>query len=661
MRLIKLLLCILCFLKSSGQNVESDSLKKELAKTADEKKRIYILEGLSYAYVSTSPDTALSYATEGLELAKKNDDIRGQAFCTNALGNVYFSVGDYPSSLQYYFESLHLKQQLKNQNYAVTFFNIANVYTEQEDYRNALLYLFKAMQSDESAKDSSGVLFDLYSLSSIYQRMNERDSALYYGNKALSLGKAQRDRNLIGAILNNFGEIYLAKNEPRVALKYYLESIPFADSINDNQILSSDYLGLAKIYQQESRRDSSIHYAKKSLVIAQAAPFLKQVYQSADFLTESYKSDKAFDSAFKFQQVSITAKDSLYNVEKVKKVQNLRLQEQQRQQAIEAAAIQFRARVKLYSVIFLSGVLLVIALLFWRNNRQRKKSYLELEQQKNMTERAYEELKSTQAQLIQSEKMASLGELTAGIAHEIQNPLNFINNFSEVNNELLEDMKSEIKKGHAIGAISLAENVQSNLDKVLNHGRRADAIVKGMLQHSRASRGHMEPTDINALVEEYLRLAYHGFRARDKGFFARTETEFDGTVGEINIIPDQIGRVIMNLANNGFYAINEKRKENPLNYDPLVKIKTKNLGDHIEITIIDNGNGIPEKYLNKIYQPFFTTKPPGQGTGLGLSLSYDIITKGHRGELRVNSKKGEGSEFIILLPAIRLPDSSVGQ
>jgi two-component system, NtrC family, sensor kinase len=659
MRLLKLFIGLLLFLPASGQNVETDSLKKELAQTPDEKKRIYILEGLSYAYVSTSPDTALNYALEGLELAKKNNDIRGQAFCTNALGNVYFSVGDYPSSLQFYFESLHLKQQLKNQNYAVTYFNIANVYTEQEDYRNALVYLFMAMQSDQSAKDSSGVLFDLYSLSSIYLRMNEHDSALYYGTTALSLGTAEDDRNLIGAILNNFGEIYAAKKDPRLALKYYLQSIPYADSIKDNQVLSSDYLGLAKIYQQKSKMDSAMHYAKKSLAIAEAAPFLKQVFQTADFLTESYKSEKIFDSAFKYQQISIAARDSLFNIEKVKKVQNLRLQEQQRQQAIEAASVRFRSRVKLYSVIILSGVFLVIAILLWRNNRQRKKSYEELEQQKIMTDRAYEELKSAQAQLIQSEKMASLGELTAGIAHEIQNPLNFVNNFSELNNELLDEMKSEIKMGHSIGAISLAENVQANLEKVLIHGRRADAIVKGMLQHSRGSSGHTETTDINALAEEYLRLAYHGFRAKDKGFFSRTETEFDRTIGEVKIIPEQVGRVIMNLANNAFYAVNEKRKENLMHYDPIVKIKTKNLGEHIEICITDNGIGISEKNMDKIFQPFFTTKPPGQGTGLGLSLSYDIIIKGHGGQLKVGSKKGEGTEFIILLPTHRIANSAV--
>jgi signal transduction histidine kinase len=282
--------------------------------------------------------------------------------------------------------------------------------------------------------------------------------------------------------------------------------------------------------------------------------------------------------------------------------------------------------------------------------------------EKQVTERtaelkqSLEELKATQAQLIQSEKMASLGELTAGIAHEIQNPLNFVNNFSEVNEELLKEMKDEMIKGNKDDALVLANDAIENQKKINHHGKRADAIVKGMLQHSRVSTGQKELTDVNSLCDEYLRLAYHGFKAKDKLFNAKPETDFDPSVEKVNIVPQDIGRVILNLINNAFYAVNEKAKlQSALGgYMPQVIVQTKRInngeaGGGVEIRVTDNGSGIPQKILDKIFQPFFTTKPTGQGTGLGLSLAYDIV-KAHGGEIKVVTKEGEGSEFVIQLP-----------
>jgi len=248
--------------------------------------------------------------------------------------------------------------------------------------------------------------------------------------------------------------------------------------------------------------------------------------------------------------------------------------------------------------------------------------------------------------------MASLGELTAGIAHEIQNPLNFVNNFSEVNKELISEMREEIAKKNFDEVNQIAKNVEENEDKIIHHGKRADAIVKGMLQHSRSSSGVKEPTDINELADEYLRLAYHGLRAKDKSFNADFRTEFDESIGKINVILQDIGRVMLNLINNAFYAVSEARSskfEAGGDYKPEVIVSTKKLGDKIEIRVKDNGTGIPEDVREKIFQPFFTTKPTGQGTGLGLSMSYDIV-KAHGGVLKVESKVGTGTEFTIQIP-----------
>jgi len=280
---------------------------------------------------------------------------------------------------------------------------------------------------------------------------------------------------------------------------------------------------------------------------------------------------------------------------------------------------------------------------------REKAQEIELQQAKEI-KKAYAELKATQTQLIQSEKMASLGELTAGIAHEIQNPLNFVNNFAEVNKELLDEMEEEIGKGNLEEVKALAKDVSENEDKILFHGKRADGIVKGMLQHSRASSGEKEATDINVLTDEYLRLAYHGLRAKDKSFNAAMETAYDKKIGKIQVVPQDLGRVILNLITNAFYAVKDKKQQIGEGYQPTVSVSTRKEGDTILVSIHDNGNGIPKKVLNKIFQPFFTTKPTGQGTGLGLSLSYDIV-KAHDGEITVDTKEGEGTTFTLKLPA----------
>jgi signal transduction histidine kinase len=284
-----------------------------------------------------------------------------------------------------------------------------------------------------------------------------------------------------------------------------------------------------------------------------------------------------------------------------------------------------------------------------RKERERTKDR-ELAQAKEI-EKAYEKLKSTQSQLIHSEKMASLGELTAGIAHEIQNPLNFVNNFSEVNKELIDELKEAQVKGHKDEIDAITKDILENEDKIMHHGKRAEAIVKSMLQHSRTSTGEKELTDINALADEYLRLAYHGFRAKDKSFNADFKTELADDLPRIEVVPQDIGRVLLNLINNAFQAVSaEALAKVGSDYKPTVTVSTSKKDEKVEIRVRDNGPGIPKNIKDKIFQPFFTTKPAGEGTGLGLSLSYDIVTKGHGGELKLETGEEMGTKFIILIP-----------
>lgn len=319
--------------------------------------------------------------------------------------------------------------------------------------------------------------------------------------------------------------------------------------------------------------------------------------------------------------------------------------------------------------VFIISGLLVLSLLigfiiyFVLSYRHKQKDFQLLQDQKKQIDNqnqqlaeALKEVQSTQAQLIQSEKMASLGELTAGIAHEIQNPLNFVNNFAEVNTELMQELKESLDSGHYEEAQALCSDVLQNMEKINFHGQRAGGIVKGMLQHSRNSSDSKEPTDLNNLADEYLRLSYHGLRAKDKTFNAKFDTILDPNVGKVDMVPQDIGRVILNLLTNAFYAVNEKKKKWDAQgkpFEPYVKVETIREKDKVILRVTDNGEGIPDAIKDKIFQPFFTTKPTGNGTGLGLSISYDIITKEHNGKLEVKShvEGEEGTQFVITLNA----------
>ena len=371
---------------------------------------------------------------------------------------------------------------------------------------------------------------------------------------------------------------------------------------------------------------------------------LAKAYAESGMYKEGFNTQQElFGIKYRLAQETENARSLSFDIEK-------KMQDNENNIALLKAQDEGNKKIKYY----LFGITILLALFAITlgiaiRNKQKSNTYLTTKNTEVIN--TLEQLKQTQSQLIQSEKMASLGELTAGIAHEIQNPLNFVNNFSDVNTELVDELKTELASGNTQSAIEIADNIKDNEQKINHHGKRADAIVKGMLQHSRSNSGQKELTDINALTDEYLRLAYHGLKAKNNAFNATMKTDFDESIGNINIIPQDIGRVILNLINNAFYAVGEKTKQNQNGYEPTVSVSTKKNNGKIEISVKDNGFGIPQKVFDKIFQPFFTTKPTGQGTGLGLSLSYDIV-KAHGGELKVETKEGEGSSFIICLPIV---------
>src|SRR4030095_13412924 len=478
-----------------------------------------------------------------------------------------------------------------------------------------------------------------------YLRLGKLDSALITIREQVKVDPTRKYKYWNGVPSQLIGNIYLYKKEYGKSMSFFLDAIQMHSENNNLRNLSQCQNGLARIYLATGNPAAALQYASEAILNASSAgDHEEQTMEGYTTISGVYHSMSKPDSAYFYLSLATELKDRLRKIkeENITKINITLLDENLRNRDLEKERIATQNRQRTYIFIAALGLFSILALLLYRNNRLKQKA-------NKVLETTLTNLKSTQQQLIQSEKMASLGELTAGIAHEIQNPLNFVNNFSEVNKELVNELKIQMAKGNNAEAEAIADNLTQNEEKIIHHGKRADAIVKGMLQHSRTSSGQKELTDINGLCDEYLRLAYHGLRAKDKNFNVKIETNFDSSIGKINIIPQDMGRALVNLINNAFYTVDEKKKQSGENYVPTVLVSTKKLNGKIEIRVKDNGTGIPQKVLDKIFQPFFTTKPTGQGTGLGLSLSYDII-KAHGGGITLETKEEEGTIFTIQPP-----------
>ncbi len=662
-----------------AQNKLTDSLKQVLANTTADTIRVEVIAELGLQYRNTNPDSSIFYSNQALALAQQIGFKRGEVLALSNIGLALREKGDLPKALELEIQGMQIAG---TRNYpiekALCLRRIGLVYMDLRDYSMALKYLYQSLHLHESRNYQRGIGIEHMNLGMTYEYMNNPDSALVHIEQA----ELRQDyiQDLYPEVNRVFGNIYARKGETQKALFYYTKGINAGMKLNDYRTSSFIYSDAARMFRQLNQLDSSISYAEKGVAYGQKASYKKGILFSATILSELYDSVNPV-KALHFYKIAAAAKDSLFGAGNIKTIESLISSEQQRQKEIETQKIAYQTRLRQYGLIAGLAAFSIIAFILYRNNRQKKKTNRALET-------TLADLKSTQAQLIQSEKMASLGELTAGIAHEIQNPLNFVNNFSEVSGEMLEEArgKRQEAKESSHEVTELLTDIKQNLEKINHHGRRADTIVKGMLQHSRTTSGVKEPTDLNALAEEYIKLAFHGYRGKDKTFDVKLNTRFDPELGLVNIAPGEIGRVLLNVLNNAFYAVSakasdmgrekeqeqeeeqeEEEDEEKLKqkteteirsdilrdvtkeYQPKVSVSTKKKGNLVEIVVNDNGNGIPGKIIDKIFQPFFTTKPTGQGTGLGLSLAYDII-KAHGGEISVNSKPGDGSEFVIILP-----------
>ena len=661
MKLSKLLTLFLLLLQITGiaQSSWQISVRQKLNSATSDTSRILAMAEMCQAYKFDRPDSALYYGYNALLLAQKINFPKGEATAVKELALSEIAIGNDLKGLQLYLE---LGKIADENNYllekAQSIWGKGFCYLKMGEYEKALGLFNESFILFDSLNSNPFSTCALFSISESFLEMNKLDSALHYGLKAHNLSIKVENNWTTDYTHLTLSRVYGKLGNTNLAISYLKQSL--SGELQTEPLFTFNF-EIAKLYQQTGKQDSAIFYAKKSLTIAQENGYFSYIIDACLFLSGIYEKDDTKE-ALQYSKTALAYNDRL------KKLKNASAEEtfidfdaQERQREIDAAKADFQNRIRMNAFMGITFTLLVIAFFLYRNSRLKQKA-------KQNIEKAYEQLKSTQAQLIQSEKMASLGELTAGIAHEIQNPLNFVNNFSEVSNELIDEMREELAIGNMQLAKEIADDIKQNLEKINHHGKRAADIVKGMLQHSRTSSGVKEPTDINALADEYLRLAYHGLRAKDKSFNADFKSKFDPNLPKINIIPQDIGRVLLNLINNAFYAVSERAKlltppppeggtkNDQIKYVPTVTISTASFippsgGPRgVRVVVKDNGSGIPTHIVDKIFQPFFTTKPTGQGTGLGLSLSYDIV-KAHGGELKVETKEGEGSEFTVILPA----------
>jgi two-component system NtrC family sensor kinase len=590
-----------------------------------------------------TPERSLYYHKLILEGAKKRGDKVLEASVLAELGFITSRNGNTAEGLRMLYKALELAENTGNaQAIGIVYNNLGNCYPNNRKLSKE--YYLKALENSRKGNDYLFTSFNLGNLADKLMQEQKKDSAisLYIESYKLAV-----EKNLEPAIPIALLDLsFFDKKENK--LQYYRQTSQMPFTIRNSGMKSSIDSRYAKYYMEQKRMDSALYFAKQVYNNAKTADLTLQLNALA-LMGDYYRALPNTDSTLSYLERFYTLKDSLYGDKVVEQAQTMAYNDMQRQKELEAQNIAFKNRMMFYFLSAIAFFLIILAFIFWRSKRKEQQAKAMVQKQNDDLAQTLDKLKATQSQLIQSEKMVSLGELTAGIAHEIQNPLNFVNNFSEVSMELIDEMEAEMAKGDTDEAIAIATDIKQNLEKINYHGKRADGIVKGMLQHSRSSSGIKEPTDINKLADEYLRLAYHGLRAKDKSFNATIKTDYDETIGTLTIIPQDMGRVILNLITNAFYVVDEKRKQIGEGYEPTVSVSTKKVGDEVTISVKDNGNGIPQKVLDKIFQPFFTTKPTGQGTGLGLSLSYDIV-KAHNGELKVETKEGEGTEFYITLP-----------
>ena len=625
-----------------------DSLRALLVRPQPDSSRVLLLCQLSDQLWTQRTDSAAVYAMQALALARRTGYRRGEGEALNRLGAA-LRESNLARALELFQQSLRLAEAIHAPALvAQNLRSIGIIYVYLRDRRTALSYYFRALRIGEQLRAERRVVIELSNIGLAYDVFGQLDSARLFQERAYAL--ARRLHTPTNYILYGLGNAARREGRPAQARAYYRQSIAESERVHHLRSLNFAYVGLATLYQQLGQPDSSIYYARLGCAAGRTNGFLRGVLNASTLLTQDFRARGQSDSALKYQTLLLAMKDTLFGQEKVMRLQSLNDREQQRAAQATARQMALQARYRTYALVAGLVGLLALALLLGRHSRQQERANAALQQ-------SLAELKTAQDQLVQREKMAFLGELTAGIAHELQNPLNFMKNFAEVSTGLVDDMGGTRPGNGGARAAGLEGEIlaglKQNLREISQHGQRATAIIKGMLEHSRTGTGQRVATDLNRLVKDSLRLAYQGLQAKDRAFTARRRLALAPELLLVPVVPQDVGRVLINLFTNAFYAVQERQRgcPDPAAYAPEVRVSTSVGPAGVEICIADNGTGMSEQVQAKIFQPFFTTKPVGEGTGLGLSMSHEIITQGHGGTLTVASQPGEGTAFTIVLPA----------
>ncbi|PSR56949.1 histidine kinase [Adhaeribacter arboris] len=614
----------------------------------------YSTYGLYYG-IQSKYDSSIFYLEKAISIAERNHYRERLATYYSNIAIGYQMRSNFKKALEYQQKSLDLALADKDfANQAFTRLNMGLVYAQMNDTLRGRRALFEAIRLAKKEGIKSVELYAYSNLANAYNLKKEAQKCYEYAVKAALLGGEMADYSIQAASLAKAAGAAAAQKKFSRANTLAQQAMQIADTAGQNYIIFQTYATMGSILKQQSQFSEAIPYLEKSVATLEKTDLYNEEAGSTfKNLSQCYEQTGNFRKALAYYKTSAQIADSVLNRGNIREVTELSMNyeftKKQEAQRIEQKNKDAIVQARLIALLIGLGLTLILAVVSLRAYRNKQKANSLLQQQKKEIENTLTRLKNTQAQLIQSEKMASLGELTAGIAHEIQNPLNFVNNFSEVSAELLDELTEELQKGDTEEAIVLAGDVKENLKKIRHHGKRADLIVKGMLEHSRISTGEKQLTNINFLTQEYVRLAYRGLLVKDRHVNVNLVTDFDNNLEKLEVIPQELGRVLINLLNNAFYATQQKKAQLNGQYKPEIMVSTTQHNGKVEITVRDNGIGLPEELKSKIFQPFFTTKPTGQGTGLGLSLSYDIITKGHGGELKVETKEGEFTEFKITL------------
>jgi signal transduction histidine kinase len=657
------------FQLSFGQQQSiADSLAKIYKRgNQSDSEKIYLLKELSYNEI-TDLNKGLKYAEELIALALKTgsrNDLRVGYFLK---GNKKRLRNELDEALDAYFQCAEISRELKNvKGEGEAYGAVGDVYAIAGNFDNAYTYYLKAISTLKGRQEYHNSLASvILNAGDLFRKNHKYDSAIHYFEEAQSIFEKAGNSTGIAYSIGNLGMVYGDMGNSTRAEANMTKAIQMLEVAQDYYPICLYLISMADLCEKRGERNKALDYTRRSLELAEQIGLKEQIAEASLKLSEWYEKEGNESEAYHYYKKHIIYRDSVNNLLSTQKMYDLRTDFELSQKQNEVNLLNQQKRNQ-RNLLLLLGIILLLAIvilfILFRSNRHKRKSFEILKKQKQQTdlqrakaEDALKELKQTQKQLIHSAKMASLGELTAGIAHEMKNPLNFVNNFSEVTIELLDELKEKtifkLPATDKEDTESILSDIEANLNKILQHGKRADSIVQGMLQHSGQTSGNKEPVDINMLADECIRLSYHGLNVREKSLISKVHTTFDKSIGMFEAVPQDIGRVFLNLFQNAYYAVIKKKDALQERFEPEITISTRRAGENIEIRVRDNGTGISANVLDKIFQPFFTTKPTGQGTGLGLSLCHDII-EAHGGSIQVDSKEGEYTEFVILLPAAK--------